>query len=44
MVARGYELTNIVEALRAGAEVAAGDFENRVWARARGAHRALLVG
>jgi hypothetical protein len=38
MVARGYELTNIVEALRAGREVAAGDFENRVWARARAAH------
>src|SRR5215207_3425305 len=38
MVARGYELTNIVEALRAGREVAAGDFENPVWARARAAH------
>jgi hypothetical protein len=38
MVARGYELTNIVEALRAGGEVAAGDFENPAWARARAAH------
>jgi hypothetical protein len=38
MVARGYELTNIVEALGAGREVAAGDFENPTWARARAAH------
>jgi hypothetical protein len=38
MVARGYELTNIVEALRVGAGVAAGDFENPAWARARAAH------
>ncbi|HEX8723521.1 MAG TPA: carbohydrate-binding family 9-like protein [Pyrinomonadaceae bacterium] len=38
MVARGYELTNIVEALRARGEVAAGDFRNAAWGRARAAH------
>ncbi|HEX8281866.1 MAG TPA: carbohydrate-binding family 9-like protein [Pyrinomonadaceae bacterium] len=38
MVARGYELTNIVEALRAGNGVAADDFENAAWSRARAAH------
>ena len=37
MVARGYELTNIVEALRARGEVAAGDFRNAAWSRARAA-------
>jgi hypothetical protein len=40
MVARGYEITNIVEALRVGAEVRAGDFENGAWKRARAAHLA----
>jgi hypothetical protein len=38
MMATGDELTDIVEALRAGREVAAGDFENPAWARARAAH------
>jgi hypothetical protein len=38
MVARGYDITNIVEALRVAGAVAAGDFENAAWARARAAH------
>ena len=38
MVARGYDITNIVEALRVAGEVRAGDFENAAWARARAAH------
>jgi hypothetical protein len=38
MSATGYEVTNIVEALRTGAEVSAGDFDNAAWARARAAH------
>ena len=38
MVARGYELTNIVEALRSGREVGAGRFDDPVWSRARAAH------
>jgi hypothetical protein len=40
MVARGYEITNIVEALRVVGEVSAGDFENRAWKHARAAHLA----
>lgn len=35
MVTSDYEITNVVEALRAGEDVAAGDFENEAWARAR---------
>jgi hypothetical protein len=38
MVARGYELTNIVEALRTSDAVAASDFEHAAWKRARAAH------
>ena len=38
MAARGYEITNIVEALRVGKAPAACDFEDRAWARARAAH------
>src|ERR687884_331471 len=38
MVARGYEITNIVEALRVGRALAAGDFDDPAWARARAAH------
>ncbi|MFL6256975.1 MAG: carbohydrate-binding family 9-like protein [Pyrinomonadaceae bacterium] len=38
MVARGYEITNIVEALRTGKALAAGDFEAEAWKRARAAH------
>jgi hypothetical protein len=38
MAARGYEITNIVEALRVGEPLAAGDFEDGAWARARPAH------
>jgi hypothetical protein len=38
MVARGYEITNIVEALRVGGGVAAGDFAHAAWRRARAAH------
>jgi len=38
MVARGYEITNIFEALRAGAAVEAADFANEAWSRARAAH------
>jgi hypothetical protein len=38
MVARGYDITNIVEARRVAAEVRAGDFEHGAWARARAAH------
>jgi len=37
MVARGYEITNIFEALRAEREVAVGDFDNAAWSRARAA-------
>ncbi|MDT7808046.1 MAG: hypothetical protein QOJ70_1859 [Acidobacteriota bacterium] len=40
MVARGYEITNIVEALRVASEVRADDFENGAWKRARAAHLA----
>lgn len=39
MVARGYEITNIVEALRAEG-LRAGDFDNAAWARARAAQLA----
>jgi hypothetical protein len=38
MVARGFDITNIVEALRVAGGVRAGDFENGAWARARAAH------
>ncbi len=38
MVARGYDITNIVEALRVAGELRAGDFEHGAWARARAAH------
>ncbi|MBV9924450.1 MAG: carbohydrate-binding family 9-like protein [Acidobacteria bacterium] len=38
MVARGYEITNIVEALRVGKGLAAGDFDDAAWRRARAAH------
>ena len=38
MVAKGYEITNIVEALRVGKGLAAGDFDDGAWARARVAH------
>ena len=38
MVARGYEITNIVEALRVGKALAAGDFEAGAWKRARASH------
>jgi hypothetical protein len=38
MVARGYEITNIVEALRTGKALAAGDFEAGAWGHARAAH------
>ena len=34
----GYEITNVVEALRVGRAVAAGDFEDVAWRRARAAH------
>ncbi len=37
MVATGYEMTNIVEAVRAGRGVAAGDFDEPAWAGARAA-------
>jgi hypothetical protein len=37
VVASGYEITNIVEALRVEREFAAGDFEDASWARARAA-------
>jgi hypothetical protein len=40
MVARGYELTNIVEALRIERDVPVGDFDNSAWSRARAAHLA----
>ncbi|HWS55961.1 MAG TPA: carbohydrate-binding family 9-like protein [Pyrinomonadaceae bacterium] len=35
MVEHGYQLTNVVEALRAEGDVAAGDFANEAWSRAR---------
>ena len=35
MVARGYEITNIFEALRSDAGVGVGDFDNAAWSRAR---------
>jgi hypothetical protein len=35
MVARGYEITNIVEALRVERVLAAGDFDDEAWTRAR---------
>jgi hypothetical protein len=38
MVARGYEITNIVEALRVMSDVPVGDFDNGTWSRARAAH------
>jgi Carbohydrate family 9 binding domain-like len=38
MVSKGYEITNIVEALRVGKAVAAGDFEDAAWHQARAAH------
>ena len=37
MVARGYEITNIVEALRVEHDLAAGDFDDDAWARPRAA-------
>src|SRR5213082_2091508 len=37
MVARGYEITNIFEALRAEKDLAVGDFDNAAWSRARAA-------
>ena len=37
MVARGYEITNIVEALRVGHDPAAGDFDDPAWTRPRAA-------
>src|SRR2546430_2534770 len=37
MVARGYEITNIFEALRAERDVAVGDFDDAAWSRARAA-------
>jgi hypothetical protein len=37
MVAGGYEITNIVEALGVEREVAAGDFGEEAWTRARAA-------
>jgi len=37
MVARGYEITNIVEALHVERELAAGDFDDEAWTRARAA-------
>jgi hypothetical protein len=37
MVARGYEITNIFEALRVSVGVEAGDFANAAWAKARAA-------
>jgi hypothetical protein len=37
MVARGYEITNIVEALGVEREVSAGDFGEAAWSRARAA-------
>src|SRR3954465_8872531 len=37
MVARGYEITNIVEALHVGRELAAGDFDDEAWPHARAA-------
>ena len=37
MVARGYEITNIFEALRAERDVAVGDFDNAAWTSARAA-------
>jgi hypothetical protein len=37
-VARGYEITNVVEALRVGRAVAAGDFDDAAWGRVRAAH------
>ena len=38
MVARRFEITNIVEALRVGKALAAGDFDDAAWGRARAAH------
>jgi hypothetical protein len=35
-----YEITNIVEAARSNQDVAAGDFENEAWSRARPVHLA----
>jgi hypothetical protein len=35
MAERGYQLTNVVEALRVEGDVAAGDFEHEAWSRAR---------
>jgi hypothetical protein len=37
VVERGYEITNIVEASGVGREVAAGDFDDEAWPRARAA-------
>lgn len=37
MVARGYEITNIVEALRAERDLGAGDFDDPAWSRPRAA-------
>jgi hypothetical protein len=37
MVARGYEITNIVEALRVERDLAAGDFDDAAWSRPRAA-------
>jgi hypothetical protein len=37
MVARGYEITNIVEALPVESAVGAGDFDDAAWSRARAA-------
>ena len=38
MAARGSEITNIIEALRVGKALAAGDFEDGAWGRAQAAH------
>ena len=40
MVAGGYEITNVVEALRVGGAVAAGDFEDEAWRGSCGTPRA----
>jgi hypothetical protein len=37
MVARGYEITNIVEALRVEHDLTAGDFDDAAWSRPRAA-------
>ena len=37
MVARGYEITNIVEAVRVEHDLAAGDFDDAAWSRPRAA-------